>query len=127
MRYCFDLDGTLFETDGMDYANAQPITDRIEHVKRLIADGHSVVFYTARGWGAKNIRPELARARKQLAAAGIEDPKVYPKPPAEVYVDDRATNSEQYFAGELMGKVQAAMDAAYATPQPFMATNGDSP
>ena len=49
MIYCFDLDGTLCTKRQLDYQNAEPFVDRILHVNKLYDEGHTIVYWTARG------------------------------------------------------------------------------
>ena len=101
MTYCFDVDGTLCETDGEDYANAKPIWPRIDKVKALMLEGHTVIFYTARGQGTGTADTWLPFTADQLRDWGLAPGHVlalHPKPFADVYVDDRAFNSEDFFA-----------------------------
>jgi cytidyltransferase-like protein len=51
MTYCFDLDNTLCQTNGRDYATSQPIFSRIYKVNSLYEQGHYILIYTARGMG----------------------------------------------------------------------------
>lgn len=92
MRYCFDLDGTLCETEGMDYAAAAPIWRRIRRVNDLHAEGHYIVIDTARGNGTGDDWHDATAA--QLAEWGVEydELRVGDKPWADRYIDDRGTN-----------------------------------
>lgn len=98
-RYAFDLDGTLCETEGENYAEAVPIQDRIDRVNQLHAEGHYIIVHTARG----AMKPPEERARilrltaSQLIAWGLEHHELLPKPFAHVYVDDRAVFSDHFF------------------------------
>ena len=49
MVYCFDLDGTLCNTDGNNYKDSTPKKERIEIVNTLYEDGHTILIDTARG------------------------------------------------------------------------------
>lgn len=103
-RYSFDLDGTLCETDGTDYANARPLWDRIRQVRLLIDAGHDVFIQTARGMGPDNRRVPSDDVKKlirtQLAEWGLRDVRAWTKPAADVYVDDRGISADEFFGGE---------------------------
>jgi hypothetical protein len=45
--YCFDLDNTLCITEGNIYEEAKPISNRIEYVNQLYAEGHTIIIETA--------------------------------------------------------------------------------
>jgi hydroxymethylpyrimidine pyrophosphatase-like HAD family hydrolase len=49
MIYCFDLDGTLCNTDGNNYEGSTPKKDRIKKVNELYDNGHTILVDTARG------------------------------------------------------------------------------
>ena len=54
MRYCFDIDGTIFNTPidefgKPDYQNSSPIPFIIDEVNRLYDPGHFIILQTARG------------------------------------------------------------------------------
>lgn len=93
MTYCFDLDGTLCFTDGMDYEHAQPNTPIIERVNRLHDAGHRIVIDTARGSGSGEDWTE--RTARQLLVWGVKyhELRCGVKIPADIYVDDRAINA----------------------------------
>jgi len=99
MRYAFDLDGTLCETAGEDYAGAEPIRERIDRVNQLHAEGHYIIVHTARGQMKEpRERQRLMRlTHSQLVAWGVRFHKLLPKPFAHVYVDDRAVFSDHFF------------------------------
>lgn len=90
MRYCFDLDGTLCLTVGMDYMGAVPLRERIRRVNRLFYAGHTIIIDTARGSGTGEDWTE--RTRKQLDRWNVKYHRLRcgEKIPADVYVDDRA-------------------------------------
>ena len=96
MIYCFDLDGTLCHTDGLDYARARPIPDRVDAVNSLRASGHIVIIDTARGSGTGEDWTE--RTAEQLRSWGLsyDTLRCGRKAFADVYVDDRAISAESY-------------------------------
>lgn len=93
--FCFDLDGTLCTQHGTDYAAAQPMHARIEHVNALYGSGHRIVIHTARGSGTGLDHSELTLT--QLKQWGLQyHDVVFGKPAADVYVDDRAVSDTAY-------------------------------
>ena len=95
MIYCFDIDGTLCTfTDG-DYENAEPFVERIKFVNELYAEGHEVKLFTARGtttgidWRAFT---EAQLARWNLRYHEL----ILGKPHADIFVDDRAVNADDW-------------------------------
>lgn len=94
MIYVFDLDGTLCSTpDGGVYSNCEPRWSRIELVRELYADGHTIVISTARGPMWYDFTKEQLR--------GWDVPfhvvSVGAKPYGDLYVDDKAVNALDFF------------------------------
>ena len=103
---CFDLDNTLCRTQGMDYAAAEPIPWAIERVNRLAAAGHTIVIMTARG-SATGIDWE-AVTRAQLEGWGMTFHELrFGKPPADVFVDDRAIHNVAWQLGDAFSAPEA--------------------
>ena len=90
--FCFDLDGTLCHTEGMEYGRAVPIQEMIDYLNRLYMDGHRIVIDTARGSGTGE--DWFSRTTMQLANWGVMYHKLRTgvKIPADVYIDDRSIN-----------------------------------
>lgn len=95
LTYCFDLDGTICSITNGDYEKAEPFLDRISHLRQLHEAGNTIVLFTARGsttgidWGSTT--------REQLEKWGVPFHELrFGKPYADIFVDDKATNSENY-------------------------------
>jgi len=91
--YSFDLDGTLCETHAGDYQNSEPIPERIAKVNELYYGGHTIIIDTARA------SKHFDLTKSQLIEWGIEHHllRVGEKIFAEVYVDDRGVNANEFF------------------------------
>jgi ribonucleotide monophosphatase NagD (HAD superfamily) len=87
-----DLDGVLCtEEQFFNRPLAEPIDGAQEAVRRLRAAGHTVVIYTARGWG------EYKVTQHWLETHGFEyDGLHMGKPIADVWIDDRAVRFEDW-------------------------------
>ena len=102
MRYCFDIDGTLCHTPNNekgkpDYQNAQPFPFMVEQVNRLYDEGHHIIMQTARGKGSGVDHTELTN--RQLHDWGYKDHEWFPmfcKPTADIFIDDKAENVENW-------------------------------
>ena len=103
MKYCFDLDGTLCDTpsdpDGHNvrYWDAKPFPYMIDQVNRLYDNGDRIIIMTARGRGSGKNWTELTR--EQLDRWGIKYHELEPmfhKPTADIFVDDKGINSEEW-------------------------------
>lgn len=97
--YCFDIDGTICTNTDGDYEQAVPFRVVIEKINRLYAEGHKIIFFTARGsttgidW--RNV------TEKQLKEWQVKYHElIMGKPYADVFVDDKGVKSGDFFSGE---------------------------
>lgn len=90
MILVFDLDGTLCDTHGMAYMDAEPKPEVIERVNALADEGHRIIIDTSRGYGAGIDWTE--RTARQLDEWGVKYHKLRcgVKMPADRYVDTKA-------------------------------------
>ena len=97
MKYCFDLDGTLCQTNGCDYMDAKPIISRISLVNSLYDKGNEIYIETARGSGS-GIN-WLKQTKDQLDGWGLKYHKlrVGTKFSADIFIDDRAMSDGVFF------------------------------
>lgn len=96
MHVVVDIDNTICtKTDG-DYVNAKPHRDRIDKINKLYDDGHTITYWTARGMNSGIDWTELTH--KQLQAWGCKFHILNMKKPSyDLWIDDKAINSEEYF------------------------------
>ena len=93
--YCFDLNGTLCTNANGAYADAEPSPDRIAAVNALLRSGHYVRIFTARGSTTGVDWRELTE--HQRSKLGLQHNEfVLGKPYADLYVDDRAVDPEEF-------------------------------
>ena len=101
LRICFDLDNTLvtYPYVSGDYSTVKPIEKNISLLKKLKAEGHTIIIYTARRMATHNhnvgaVMKDIARITfDTLALYNIEyDEILFGKPLADIYIDDRAVN-----------------------------------
>ena len=96
MIYMIDIDGTICISINSDYNNSTPLFDRIKKINELYDDGHTIIYWTARG-GNSGI-DWTDRTHSQIAAWGCKYDKIFMnKPMYDVWIDDKAINSETYF------------------------------
>lgn len=94
--YIVDIDNTIFDTYKSDYRNAKPLQDRIARINRLHDQGHTIVYWTARG-GSSGI-DWSAFTLDQLKNAGCKFTDLWTgKPSYDLWIDDKAFNSEDFF------------------------------
>jgi len=99
MRWVFDLDGTICNTeysiDKWDYIESTPRLDVIKRINELYDRGEHIVIFTARGSIIKKNWEELTK--KQLEEWGVKYHELrFGKPGGEVYVDDRTISPEEF-------------------------------
>jgi len=89
MTYCFDLDGTICVDTQGKYNEATPYAEIVSEVNRLRGEGHRILIFTARGSGTGI--DWRAVTERQLSEWGVSYDRLYfGKPPADVYIDDKA-------------------------------------
>jgi hypothetical protein len=87
-----DLDGVICsEERTFERALAKPLDGARESIRKLRADGHTVIIYTARGWA------EFRVTKQWLDDNGIEHDGLHMgKPIAEIWIDDRAVRHSSW-------------------------------
>tara|TARA_R110000823_G_scaffold242573_3_gene367018 strand:- start:7065 stop:7385 length:321 start_codon:yes stop_codon:yes gene_type:complete len=103
--YVFDIDNTICYTNNSDYQNSVPMEERISKINALYAEGHTIIFQTARGMGRSNncaalaIKNFKAITEKQLKDWDVKYHDLFlGKPSGDVYIDDKGVKDEQFFA-----------------------------
>lgn len=96
MKYIVDIDGTICLTESSKYYESQPIPERIEKINNLYRQGHTIVYWTARGGNSGFDWSELTE--QQLHEWGCLYHRLeMGKPPYDLWIDDKAINSEDFF------------------------------
>lgn len=87
-----DIDETICHSPNKDYENAVPIQENIDKANKLYDEGHTVVYWTARGSGSKIDWTRLTF--NQLDKWGVKrhDLKLG-KPSYDLFIDDKAINT----------------------------------
>ncbi|MDC1375729.1 hypothetical protein N8311_01375 [bacterium] len=100
--YIVDIDGTIctqsISKNGVtDYTLAKPIHERIKQINKLFDDGCEIKYWTARGSLSGINHRELTI--KQLKEWGCKytSLRVGDKPHYDLWIDDKAIWSEEYF------------------------------
>jgi capsule biosynthesis phosphatase len=115
IRVCFDLDNTLvtYPMVAGDYSTVQPIVRNIELLRKLHAQGHTIIIYTARRMTTHG--GNVGRVIADIGAVTIETLKKFEipyhelyfgKPMAQIYIDDRAANPYRTGGLAAMGLLQ---------------------
>jgi hypothetical protein len=91
-----DIDHTICNTNGTDYASSEPMLDRIKKINDLYDEGNTIVYWTARGSVTGIDHSELTK--KQFKECGVKYHELkFGKPPYDLFIDDKNINSENYF------------------------------
>jgi len=101
MVYYVDIDETIceYEEGKREYPLARPIRKNIEKINSLYDAGHKIVYWTARGSQSGIDWTELTG--KQLVEWGAKHTEYrVGKPHYDVFICDKAINTEDYFSGE---------------------------
>lgn len=85
-----DIDGTICsEEKTFERSLATPLNGAIENVNRLFSEGHTIIFWTARGWEQFKI------TKKWLDDNGFKYHQlIMGKPIIDIFIDDRARQFE---------------------------------
>lgn len=96
MKYIVDIDNTICKSIDSDYTKSTPYLDRIEKINKLYDEGHEIHYWTARGGNSGKDWSELTQT--QLGLWGCKYHLLRTdKPSYDVWIDDKAINSESYF------------------------------
>lgn len=89
-----DIDGTIC-TISKPYSDAQPILDHINKINELYDQGHTIIYYTARGQATKVDYTDLTQ--KQLSEWGCKFTKLImnQKPDYDLYICDKSIRIEE--------------------------------
>lgn len=90
MKYVVDIDGTIC-TQAKNYAEAMPLFNRIERINQLYDEGHTIVYFTARGTETGIDWREITERQFKMWGVKYHD-LIFGKPAADYYLDDRMLN-----------------------------------
>ena len=91
-----DIDNTITITRTTDYTKAIPLSKRIQRINKLYEKGHKITYWTARGTKTQIDWTELTI--KQLKEWGAKYHYLrMGKPAFDIFIDDKAFNSNYYF------------------------------
>jgi len=88
-RYIVDIDGTICEGANGDYNNSRPLNDRIAKINALYDEGHTIIYWTARGAVSGTDWAELTYQQLKMWGCKFHELRMG-KPHYDVWVDDKA-------------------------------------
>jgi hypothetical protein len=92
-----DIDETICGYgDVREYSLAKPIKSRIEKINSLFDNGHTIVYWTARGSTTGIDWTELTTKQLDTWGAKYHNLKLK-KPPYDLFICDKATSSNEFF------------------------------
>ena len=93
MRYVFDIDGTILNTDYIGCNKNVLFSEKyIDKINKLYDKGEIIILHTGRHWDY------LERTILDLKTIGIKyHTLVMGKPPADVVIDDKAMRPAEFF------------------------------
>lgn len=95
-----DIDETICYYDGeRKYENALPNHERIQKINEKYDNGDTIVYWTARGGTTGIDWTELTKEQLERWGAKHHDFKVG-KPTYDLFICDKAINSEKFFKDE---------------------------
>jgi trehalose-6-phosphatase len=97
MVYCFDLDGTLCNTDDNNYKDSTPKKKRIEIVNTLYEDGHTILIDTARGCVSGKNYFFFTMDQLKLWGVKFHTLRTGVKFGADIFIDDKGIQDQRFF------------------------------
>lgn len=96
MIYIIDIDNTICKTHMSDYTSADPYIERINKINELYDSGNVIIYWTARGGSSGIDWSELTKTQLKKWGCKYSELRMG-KPSYDVWVDDKAFNSEEWF------------------------------
>ena len=98
MRIFVDIDGTICETPNLDgkwvYKLSSPIQAHVDKINKLYDEGHTIIYWTARGTVTKIDWIELTRQQLYDWGCKCHDVRVG-KPQYDLWIDDKSMRIEE--------------------------------
>jgi hypothetical protein len=91
-----DIDETICRSpDLLDYTKSTPIQENIDRANKLFDEGHTIVYWTARG--SKSGLDWKDVTTKQFREWGIKYHELkFGKPVYDIFIDDRNVNTRDW-------------------------------
>ena len=104
-----DIDETICKTNkDRIYSKSKPFYDRIEIINKLYDEGHEIVYWTARGTGTGIDWRQVTE--QQFKEWNVKYNRLeFRKPIYDVFICDKAVNSESFFDEQFKGEQYVKM------------------
>jgi hypothetical protein len=90
-----DIDDTICKSsEDLDYSKAIPLKEKIEKANRFYDDGHTVIYWTARGRETGIDWREVTES--QFKEWGVKYHELRFNKPYDLIIDDKALNAEDW-------------------------------
>ena len=92
-----DIDETICNTPpNRDYEKSTPIVENIEKINTLYDEGHTIIYWTARGGSSGADHTKITQ--KQIKEWGAKNHAIkLGKPSYDMFICDKAINSNTFF------------------------------
>lgn len=101
MIFIVDIDQTICHTPSVDgkhrYDLSMPYPQRIEKINELYNQGHTIIYWTARGSSSGINQFQLTWEQLQNWGALFHEVRLG-KPTYDVWIDDKAISDKDFFA-----------------------------
>jgi len=87
-----DIDETICHSPNKDYVNSTPIYANIDKANKLYDQGHTIIYWTARGSGSGIDWTNLTHNQLDRWEVKRHDLKLG-KPSYDLFIDDKALNT----------------------------------
>ncbi len=96
MRYIVDIDGTICQNTYGKYTRAKPYAMKIKKINKLYDEGHTIIYFTARGTGTG--LPWYNYTKEQLKKWKCKFHKlILGKPEGDFFIDDKNLTIKEFF------------------------------
>jgi len=89
-----DIDGTICTNTDGDYKQAKPRFNQIDKINKLYDEGHTIIYWTARGTVTKIDWLELTQQQLYDWGCKCHDVRVG-KPQYDLWIDDKSMRIEE--------------------------------
>lgn len=89
-----DIDGTIC-TIARPYSDAKPISEHINKINKLFDEGHTIIYYTARGAASGIDYTELTEKQLKDWGCKYNQLRMNHKPDYDLYICDKSKRIEE--------------------------------